>query len=59
MEHFYCEWGRDPWENHAHNRATDHMEDWPARSREFGDAERTNRLMFGVCAPGRTFVLGL
>ena len=44
-----------------HDCATDHIEDWSDCTREFGDAERTIRLVFAPCAhaPQRTLVLGL
>ena len=50
-----------PWRQYAHDCATDHIEDWPNSTREFGDTERTIRLVFVCCthAPERTLVLGL
>ena len=50
-----------PWPEYAHDCATDHIEDWPNSTREFGDTERTIRLVFAPCkhALGRTLVFGL
>ena len=50
-----------PWSRHAHDCATDHIEDWPDCRRAFGETERTIRLVFAPCphASGRTLVLGL
>ena len=50
-----------PWSRHAHDCATDHIEDWPDCRRAFGESERTIRLVFVPCthAPGRTLALGL
>ena len=47
--------------NYAHDCNTDHIEGWDNNTREFGDAERTIRLMFVPCihAPQQTLVLGL
>ena len=49
------------WADYAHNCATDHIQDWSDHTQEFGDAERTIRLVFAPCkhAPERTLVLGL
>lgn len=46
---------------YVHDCTTDHIEDWPDRTREFGDAERTIRLVFVPCThePQWTLVLGL
>ena len=46
---------------HVHDCATDHTEDWPNSTREFGDTERTIRLVFAPCkhAPESTLVLRL
>ena len=59
-EQFYsATWGQ-PLTDYVHNCATDHIADWTNRTREFGDAERTIRLVFAPCthAPERTLVLG-
>ena len=50
-----------PWGKGAHDCATDHIEDWPQRSREFGSPGRTIRLSFAPCshAPDQTLVLGI
>ena len=50
-----------PWGKGAHNCATDHVEDWPQRSRGFGSPGRTIRLSFAPCphAPDQTLVLGI
>ena len=48
------------WESQDHDCATDHVETWgPARTRDFGDAERTIRVTFTPCRlePRTTLVL--
>ena len=51
----------NPWGKGAHDCATDHIEDWPQRSREFGSPGRTIRLSFAPCphSPDQTLVLGI
>ena len=59
-QHNRATWGQ-PWPEYLHDCTTDHIEAWPNRTREFGDVERTIRLVFAPCthAPERTLVLGL
>ena len=47
--------------SYVHDCTNDHIEAWPDRIRDFGDEERTIRLVFAPCthAPERTLVLGL
>ena len=54
------QWGL-PWTHHVHNCATDHIDGWPERTREFCDTAHTIRLVFSPCphAPKWTLVLGL
>ena len=53
--------GTEPWREYAHDCVTDHIENWPDSTREFGDTERMIRLVFAPCkhAPEKTLVLGL
>ena len=39
----------EPPDEDVHDCATDHIDDWPDWTREFGDAERTVRLSFSRC----------
>ena len=58
---FRATWDRKPTE-YAHDCATDHVEDWPGRLREFGDAERRIHITFAPCphaAAEQTLVLGV
>lgn len=56
----HATWNKLP-TRYAHDCAADHIENWPNRMREFGDPERTVRLVFAPCvhAPERTLVLGI
>ena len=53
-------WGQ-LWPEYVHNCTTDHIADWRGGAHDFGDAERTIRLVFVPCthAPERTLVLGV
>ena len=53
-------WGKLS-QKYVHDCATDHIRDWPNSTREFGDAERTIRLVFNPSthAPEWTLVLSL
>ena len=61
-ERRYLSTWTQPWaKDVAHDCAQDHVDDWPERTREFGDSARTIRLSFAPCphAPERARVLGL
>ena len=53
-------WNESP-TRYVHDCATDHINDWIDRQRDFGDEERTIRLVFAPCpySPAKTLVFGL